>query len=210
MTYATPSSTTRDERTSKAQLELLEQLNAEMREELLGPECEMYDKARVRMVVERIAQPGMEAVLRIFDILGSARVREKFLARVGMDGKEEALFFDADRYVDSITNPRYHDLRQKLNADTTEFTAAQHRQGIRFEFTDERGKDLLRTEVPFTVNTNGAWYRPRARYQGLREYDDKGHPMMLEWGQRRPYKSREIATSTNTYVNLARTGIFGA
>jgi hypothetical protein len=193
----------------KRPLEQLEELNAEMREELLSPECEMYDRARVRSVVERIAQPGIETVLGIFDLLGVDRVRDKFLARIGMDGKEEALFLDADRYVDSITNSRYHDLRQSLNAETTTFTAAQHRQGIRFEFSDERGKDLLRTDVPFTVNTNGAWYRPRARFQGLREYDDKGHLVMLKWGQRRPYKSREIATSTNTYLNLARTGIFG-
>jgi hypothetical protein len=193
----------------KDPLAYLQQLNAEMREELLSPECEMYDKARVRSVVERIAQPGIETVLRIFGFLGIARVREKFLARIGMDGKEEALFFDAERYVDSITNSRYNDLRQKLNADTTVFSAVQHRQAIRFEFSDESGNDLLRTEVPFTVNTNGAWYRPRVRYEGIREYDDKGHAVMLNWGQRRPYKSREIATSTNTYLNLTRTGIFG-
>lgn len=189
-------------------LEYLEELNGDMRDELLGPDCEMYDAARVRSVVERIAQPGMETVLAIFEALGIGRVREKFLARIGMDGKEEALFFDSDRYVDSITSPRYHDLRQRLNAPETTFVAEQHRQAIRFEFSDEKGRDLLRTDVPFTVNTNGAWYRPRARYTGVREYDDKGHLVMLEWGQRRPYKSREIATSTNTYLNLARTGIF--
>ena len=192
----------------KAPLEYLEELNADMREELLGPDCEMYDPARVRSVVERIAQPGIETVLGIFDVLGTGRVREKFLARIGMDGKEEALFFDAERYVDSITNPRYHDLRQRLNDEETTFTAAQHRQGIRFEFADPAGRDLLRTEVPFTVNRNGAWYTPRGRYQGEREYDDKGHLVKLKWGERRPYKSREIATSTNTYLNLARTGIF--
>jgi hypothetical protein len=190
-------------------LEHLEELNADMREELLSPECEMYDAARVRSVVERIAQPGIATVLGVFDALGIERVREKFLARIGMEGKEEALFFDAERYVDSITNPRYHDLRESLNAEETVFTVTPHGQGIRFEFSDRRGKDLLRTEVPFTVNTNGAWYRPRERYSGLREYDDKGHLVMLKWGQRRPYKSREIATSTNTYLNLARTGIFG-
>lgn len=193
----------------KRPLEFLEELNADMRHELLDDSCEMYDASRVRSVVERIAQPGIEAVLDIFNMLGSARVREKFLDRIGMDGKEEALFFDSDRYVDSITNPRYHELRGRLNAPETAFSVKQHRQALRFGFTDDKGRDLLLTDVPFTVNTNGAWYRPRARYVGIREYDDKGHLVELRWGQRRPYKSREIATSTNTYINLSRTGIFG-
>ncbi|RFU20278.1 hypothetical protein [Geodermatophilus marinus] len=193
----------------KAPLETLDRLQAEMRADLLGPDCEMYDQARVRAAVERAAEPGMEAVLEIFRLVGLDQVREKFLARIGMDGKEEALFFDSARYVDSITNPAYHKLREKLNAETTTFTARQHLQNIRFEFTDQPGKVLLATDVPFTINTNGAWYRPKERYEGLREKDDKGHLIKLKWGQRRPYKSKEIATSTNTYLDLRRVGIFG-
>ena len=193
----------------KDPLAVLDRLQAEMREELLAPDCEMYDPARVRSVVERIAPVGIETVLHIFELLDHEVVRKKFLERIGMDGKEEALFFDAERYVDSITNPTYHKLREELNAATTAFTVRQHLQNIRFEFTDKADKALVPSDVPFTINTNGAWYRPKERYDGLREYNDKGHLVMLKWGQRRPYKSKEIATSTNTYLDLRKVGIFG-
>ena len=193
----------------KDPLAVLDRLQAEMREELLAPDCEMYDKERVRSVVERIAPAGIETVLHIFELLDHEVVRKKFLERIGMDGKEEALFFDAERYVDSITNPTYHKLREELNAETTWFTVRQHLQSIRFEFTDKADKALLRTDVPFTINTNGAWYRPKERYDGLREYNDKGHVVTLKWGQRRPHKSKEIATSTTTYLDLRKVGIFG-
>lgn len=195
----------------KPMLAQLDRLQAEMRAELLGPDCEMYDQARVRAVVERIAKPGMDAVLVIFAVLGVDVVRHKFLDRIGMDadGKEEALFFEADRYVDSITNPAYHLLREQLNDPGTAFIFDRHKQNIRFEFKESGGQSLLKVDVPFTINTNGAWFRPRERFSGEQTYIDKGHPVSLRWGQRRPYKSKEIATSTNTYLDLRKTGIFG-
>ncbi len=189
-------------------LEVLERLQLEMRTELLAEDCKMYDAARVKAVVNRIAQPGIETVLTIFGLLGHDEVRFSILARMGMDGKEESLFFDSDRYVDSITNVAYHQLLERLNDENTTFTAAQHKQNIRFSF--HRGSELvLKTDVPFTINTNGAWYRPKVRYSGTQVYNDKGHDRALLWGERRPYKSLEIATSTNTYINLAKVGIFG-
>lgn len=191
-------------------LMFLEQCQQEMRAELLGADCEFYDAARVRAVVDRIAKPAMDTVIDIFRMLDKEEpgvVRLKFLAKIGMDGEEEALFFDSERVVDSITNPKYHDLRAWLNAETTEFKAFQYKQNIRFEFTGS-GRKPFRTDVPFTINTNGAWYRPTVRYEGTQEKNDKGHLLQLKWGQRRPYKSREIATSTNTYVDLSKAGIF--
>jgi hypothetical protein len=152
----------------------------------------------------------MDTVLGIFRMLDKETpelVRLKFLAKIGMDGEEEALFFDSERVVDSITNPKYHDLRAWLNADATDFRVFQYKQNIRFEFTGA-GRQPFRTDVPFTINTNGAWHRPTEKYDGLQEKNDKGHKLMLAWGERRPYKSKEIATSTNTYVDLSRAGIF--
>lgn len=189
-------------------LAALEGLQLEMRTELLADDCQMYDAARVKAVVNRIARPGIETVLRIFDLLGHDTVRFAVLARMGMDGKEQSLFFDADRYVDSMTNPAYHQLLDRLNDDATTFTVAQHKQNIRFSF--RRGSELvLKTDVPFTINTNGAWHRPAERYSGTQRIIDKGVPVDLLWGERRPRKCMEIATSTNTYVDLAKVGIFG-
>lgn len=186
----------------------LSELSREMREDLLGDDCRMYDQSRVRAAVDRCANAGIATVLAIFHALGPETVQEKFLARMGMDGTEEALFFDARQYIDSITSPKYHQLRAKLNASSTTFRYDQHGQGIRFEFIDTSGKSLLSTDVPFTINTNGAWHRPKKRYEGRQIKNDKGTEVRLLWGERRPNKSREIATSTNTWVNLRKAGIF--
>lgn len=189
-------------------LAVLERLQLEMRTELLGADCKKYDASRVKAVVNRIAQPGIDTVLKIFDLLGHEEVRFAVLARMGMDGKEDSLFFDSERYVDSITNPAYHQLLERLNDEKTTFTVGQHRQNIRFSF--HRGSELvLKTDVPFTINTNGAWHRPKVRYQGKEPVLDKGVWVDLAWGERRPRKCMEIATSTNTYVDLAKVGIFG-
>jgi hypothetical protein len=185
----------------------LDLLQLSMREEFLGPECEMYDKARVTAAARRIAQPAIEIVLNIFQTIGLEHVREVVLDRVGFDGKEDLLFFDAQRSVDSITNPRFHDLKNALLEPSTRVEATHRGQSIQFQFLSDHDV-ILTTDVPFTINTNGAWYRPKDRYEGTRTYNDKGHEVNLVWGQRRPYKSREIATSINTYVNLGATGIF--
>jgi len=188
-------------------LAVLERLQLEMRTELLAEDCVMYDAGRVKAVVNRIAQPGIETVLQIFDLLGHDDVRHAVLARMGMDGKEESLFFDAERHVDSLTYPAYQQLLAHLNDVKTIFTVGRHKQGIRFSF-HQGAEQVLKTDVPFTINTNGAWHRPSERYLGTRLIMDKGHPVDLTWGQRRPYKSMEIATSTNTYIDLAKVGIF--
>lgn len=189
-------------------LAVLERLQLEMRTELLADDCKRYDAARVKAVVNRIAQPGIDTVLKVFDLLGHDEVRFAVLARMGMDGKEESLFFDSERYVDSITNPAYHQLLERLNDERTTFTVGQHRQNLRFSF--HRGTELvLKTDVPFTINTNGAWHRPKIRYDGRMPVMDKGVEVHLLWGERRPRKCMEIATSTNTYIDLAKVGIFG-
>ena len=188
-------------------LAVFDGLQAKVRKEFLSTECEMYDKARVKAAAQRVAQPGIDATLKVFSTLGPDDVRRVFLSRIGLDGKEEALYFDSKRYVDSITNRKYHDLRVGLNEPDTEFHFFQHGQGIRFTF-DRCDSTLLAIDVPFTINTNGAWYRPNPPFEGTQFYNDKGVRTELRWGQRRPRKSKEIATSVNTYVNLANTGIF--
>lgn len=188
-------------------LAVLDDLQAQVREEFLGPDCEYYDAARVKAAAQRVARAGISATLELFDRLGLDTVRQVFLTRSGLDGAEEALFFDADRYVDSITTHPYHELRERLNAPQTTLDIAEAGQGIRFTFSDDRGV-VLQTDVPYTINTNGAWFRPKERFTGTQRYIDKGHPVDLVWGQRRPRKSKEIATSVNMYVDLARAGLF--
>lgn len=189
-----------------SRLAVLDQLQSMVREEFLGEDCRYYDKLRVQVAARKIASIGIDAVIAVFDLLGLDKVRSRFVERIGMDGKEEVLFFDSERCVDSITNRRYHDFRLMLNSAETSFAAIAERQSIRFQFAGEQ--PIFEVSVPFTINTNGAWWRPTERYEGTQTVIDKNHPVELQWGERRPYKSKEIATSVNTYVNLGATGIF--
>lgn len=190
-----------------APLECLQELNRSMRDELL--QYEFFDQAAFDRERDRISVPGIRTVLSVFEILGvNEVVREKFLSLIGMDGTEEALFFDGERYVDSITNEAYHDLRALLNSSETVFEVCKHKQNLRFAFT-HGNTSLLSVDVPFTINTNGAWWRDIPYFEGVRVKRDKGHDVELQWGQLRPFKSRELATSTNTYLNLLPVGIFG-
>jgi hypothetical protein len=187
-------------------LAVLDRLQAEVREEFLGPDMEFYDRARLRAAVVRVSDEGIETMLKLFELLGEDQVRTKFLEKIGLDGREEALYFDSDRYLDSITNASYHSMRALINDPDTEFSVARHKQGIRFSFTNH-GKTVLSVQVPLTINTNGAWYRPRVKYEGTQEYQDGKDLIAFRWGERRPFKSKQIATSTNQYIDLRKAGI---
>lgn len=64
---------------------------------------------------------------------------------------------------------------------------------------------MLAIDVPCTVNTNGAWIRDGEPYAGTRYHVKEKQD--LTWGERRPKKCREIATSINTYLDLGPTGV---
>jgi len=191
-----------------APLQQLDDLQQYVRSELLT--IRFHDEDKVREVIAHIVPLGQRAMLDVFELLGYDVVREKFLQRAGLDGTEDVLFFDEVNFVDSITNPRYDALRAAVNDRATAFSIQPVGQSLRFQFTREDATRVLAVDVPLTVNTNGAWHRPRVRYIGTQEKNDKGRIVHLEWGEIRPRKSREIATSTNTYVNLKATGIFDA
>lgn len=188
-----------------APLEVLENLQQTVRDQLLS--LKFYDKSKIRAVVEHIVPLGQEAMLAVFRELGLDTVREKFLERVGLDGTEEILYFDQNKSIDSITNPKFHALSEAVNNPRTIFEIIPVGQSLRFQFT-KNAENVLKVDVPLTINTNGAWHRPKEKYEGTQVKNDKGHEVELVWGEIRPYKSREIATSTNTYVNLQATGIF--
>ena len=78
-------------------------------------------------------------------------------------------------------------------------------QGLGIEFVHENVV-VLKAQVPFTINKNGAWISGTP-YAGVRLHHKEG--VELAFGQRRPKKSRELATSVNTYLDLQPTGIFG-
>jgi hypothetical protein len=81
-------------------------------------------------------------------------------------------------------------------------------QGIEFVFRDDDG-DIIEINMPFTLNKNGAWWSRCPQFDGKRPYPGKGKDAgtLLEYGEWRPQKSQEMATSTNTYVQLKKAGV---
>ena len=63
--------------------------------------------------------------------------------------------------------------------------------------------------MPFTLNKNGAWWTRVKEFEGKKPYPGKNKDSgtMLSYGEWRPEKSQEMATSINTYVELKEAGI---
>lgn len=186
----------------------LELVNAKMRADLLGKESRFYNKVRFAAAKKQAVESAIPITVELLASLPSERVKQVFLTRIGMSGAEEVLFFDSVRYLDSLTDPRFHELRAKLTAKDSVLSHAVNKSTLCFTFSAPSGEVLLGVDVPFTINTNGAWHRPKIKYSGKRTIMDKGHLVELEYGELRPYKSLELATSVNTYVDFSNAGVF--
>jgi len=122
----------------------------------------------------------------------------------GLDGEEELLLLYQDRFTDTITVPAFRELRSQTQAPGTNLKYYRHGQSIRFDFMS-KDKAILSVDVPFTINKNGAWISG-PRYEGKRYHEKEAQD--LAWGQRRPKKSKELATSINTYIDFSKKEIF--
>ena len=153
---------------------------------------------------------GMMAIEETLTIIENNFSGDEIITRLlkmtGFDGVEELLVMDNKNCVDSLTDPKMIKLIKGLRDDNTYIEYYQHGKSIRFDFVND-GVTLLDVTVPFTLNSNGAWYKdPKEGYEGT-IYHPK-EKMELAWGERRPKKSSELNSSINTYVNLGATGVF--
>lgn len=179
----------------------LDELTRTMREQFLSDEFEylneeVFDEAR-----KRVGNEGIRIAREILEHAPNEVVRARVLKMAGLDGVEQHFLFDSKLSVDSITSQRFSKLLGDVQRADLSFNQAG--QSLRFDFRTD-GIGVLTIDVPFTINKNGAWISNG--YDGVRWHEKEQR--YLATGQRRPKKSREIATSINTYVNLERTGIF--
>ena len=73
-------------------------------------------------------------------------------------------------------------------------------------FTITDGEDIvLRIKFPSLCKRTLAWYLCGEEYEGTIYH--KKEQVDLAYGQRRPKKSKEMNTSTNTYLNLKKAGV---
>lgn len=131
-------------------------------------------------------------------------VRKRVLKMTGFDGAEEMLMVGGGKMFSTVGNKKYKSLVGKLKTSVVEFD--EYKQGIVFRFVDPKTKEeLLFANVPLTINKNGAWNTDGAKFSGKRFH--KKENSELVWGERRAKKSREMATSTNCYINLNKIGL---
>lgn len=183
-------------------LTLLDDLNDEIKRLFVySPEFEFLDEEAFDSHRKRVGTRGAEILHDLISSLPEEHVRYVMLARIGFDGSCEQLLFDPDSYSDSLTVPEFKYLIQKVRHDA-DLNFEIVGQSVRFAFSDST-KDLLVVDIPFTINKNGAWISEE--YEGKRFHKKEG--VALATGQRRPKKSKELATSVNTYVNFEAAGI---
>lgn len=131
-------------------------------------------------------------------------VKARLLEMAGLNFEEELLLLGKQKYLFSLTNLQYRELLENATLPSTTVELESRGQTLRFVLRHE-GAELLAIDVPFTLQKNGAWHLPKVPFTGT-EWHPK-EKSYLRYGERRPKKSRELATSTNTYLDLRRAGI---
>lgn len=185
----------------------LDQLQEKARSTVLGDESyRMFNEEKWKALCLEIGTAGAEITQRICKSIGNEEVGKKLLDLTGLISKDEILFISPNQILDSVTNQNLRKLKTVLQSSNIEISCKRNGQTLAFEY-NKADKRYLRIDVPFTINRNGAYWLDLPIYTGTRPIKDKNHIVELKWGERRPYKSRELATSINTYVDLKGTGV---
>jgi hypothetical protein len=167
-------------------------------------EYDFYDENKFDALRKSVGIAGVSTGLAIMKMIDLSVVRTQIIDMTGFDGTEELLAVSPMEHLDSYTNKRFHKFRQDLLNDDCKIVFDVRGQSLIFTFELDDNK-ILNVEIPFTINSNGAWYRDEP-FEG--EIYHPKEKMKLKYGQLRPKKSREIATSINTYVDLGSTSIY--
>lgn len=147
---------------------------------------------------------AIELTLKILnENFSKSQIKERILKMTGLDGIEDLLLIDSKKMIDTITSDNFKNLTNKLKSDDTGIRYYQRGQSIFFDFVDIYDRVYLQVTVPFTLQKNGAWFLPSDGKPSYKQTEK----MYLEYGQRRPKKSKQLNTSINTYVKLKNTGI---
>lgn len=187
-------------------LQAIDELNTQMRDRFLSDEFVYFDEEKVAAERARVGNEGARHLERLLSKVAPESIRDRILKMTGLDGSEDLLMVGGGMIADTITDQKFGALVRRVR--TAALKVRQHGQGLRFDFVQPNGEQVLGVQVPCTINTNGAWYRDGEAYEGVRPHPKE--KVDLAWGQRRPKKSREIATSINTYIDLAAAGVLRA
>lgn len=175
----------------------LSKLHKEVRDEfLVGDKHKFFNPEAWKAGCDRAGHAAANLAKEFLESLPKEVVKARAMKMSGLDNTEHLLLIAPDRSWTSYGNKNYTKFISKLQ--TADVKVDKQGKGLRFALVKEE-ETLITFDVPFTVNANGAWYKPAEKYEGVKVYKNEGE---LFWGQRRPRKSRELASSVNTYVDF--------
>lgn len=188
--------------------QFIDQTNDEIRSFYLeGEEAAMWSNVENRWKRD-CATYGSEASRRLqaaMNELDQEILKRRLLVMSGLVFDEELLLIGKQEFLFSLTDERYRSMLERANDRASRVLISARGQSLKFTIVDRVGVEIVQIDVPFTLQKNGAWHLPRERYAGTRYHPKEG--VELAYGERRPKKSRELATSTNTYLDLGRLGL---
>ena len=179
-------------------LEELDALNEKTRSALIDdPRFEVLTPGGAAEVKELAVNTGRTAVGLTLELMDTAprASAEHLVKRVGLDTEEHIFFLGPDTCLSSVTVSDSFAQERSRGPVSVTWSRSHSGQAICLTFTDS-GEKRLQAEIPFTINKNGAWFSEEVGRWHAKE------GIFLKPGQRRPRKSRELATSVNTYLDL--------
>jgi hypothetical protein len=145
-----------------------------------------------------------ETIIAALDSIPKDAVKNRIIKMAGLNYDEEILLVGKGKYLCSLFNQKYAQILERANSDECVVEYTTNGKGVLFTLKDS-SDIIISIEVPFTLQKNGAWYLPKAKYSGTQYHSKEG--VDLVYGERRPKKSKEISTSINTYLNLKKAGV---
>ena len=147
---------------------------------------------------------AIDIAIQCLDILPIDKVKEIFLKKTDLYNQEDLLLISKDKMLCSIFNENYINMIKDVNSPECQIEYKKSGKSLRFKLYEGvvSTGEILQVDVPFTLQKNGCWYCPKDKYEGTQYH--KKEKKELVWGERRPRKSREIATSTNMWFNLKK------
>ena len=145
-----------------------------------------------------------QTIISALDSISKDAVKQRIIKMAGLNYDEEILLVGKGKYLCSLFNQKYAQILERVNSDDSVVEYITNKKGVLFTLRDSVGV-IVSIEVPFTLQKNGAWYLPKAKYTGAQYHQKEGVDLLH--GERRPKKSKEISTSINTYLNLKKAGV---
>lgn len=182
----------------------LDEINKEVRDFYLNSdEAKYWDNiaSKWKSDCESVGQKVCSLIVEALSLLPQDLILKRMQKSTGLVSDEHLLCLGNGDYLFSLTNSNYQTLCQRVK-NATSVNLYSKGQSVFYDICDSNGV-IISINQPCTLQKNGAWFAVNEeRFDGLREKNDKGKKVFLAWGERRPMKSRELATSTNTYLRL--------